>query len=190
MIVPKCASTTPTSFRELHCLTTMTTTAKTAIITGGASGFGLETAKSLLSDGWIVHIFDLNAKAGEAVIREHTGLEFRQVDVTSWDSLSSAFKAVFSSRGRLDLVFANAGVLPQEDFYAIDDAVPPVEPRHTCININLKAVANTCQLTRYYLRTSKQLGQDRVLVMTASIGGFVSSYPSPFIGNTRSGMEE
>lgn len=149
-------------------------TQKTAIITGGASGMGLEVAKSLSRDGWLVYILDLNAAAGEAVVREHPELRFVEVSVTSWKSLSSAFDTIFKAHGRLDFVFANAGILQMDNFYIRDQSLPPAEPRQHSIDVNLKAVINTTHLARHYFLASEHQERDPVLVMTASIASFVS----------------
>lgn len=148
---------------------------KTAIITGGASGMGLEVAKSLSNHGWHVYILDLNAAAAEAVVREHPKLQFVQVNVASWESLSSAFDTIFKAQGRLDFAFANAGILQMDNFYARDLALPPAEPRQHSIDINLKAVINTTHLARHYFLASEHPERDPVLVMTASIASFVSA---------------
>lgn len=149
-------------------------TQNTAIITGGASGMGLEVAKHLSSHGWLVYMLDLNAAAGEAVVREHPELKFVQVNVTSWEQLSSAFDTIFKANGRLDFVFANAGIIQFENFYAKDSCLPPTEPLKHSIDINLKAVINTTHLARHYFLASENQGKDPVLVMTASIASFVS----------------
>lgn len=147
---------------------------KTAIITGGASGMGLEVAKLLSGHGWLVYILDLNTAAGEAVVREHPDLHFLQVNVTSWESLASAFDTVFRAQARLDFVFANAGILQMDNFYVRDSMLPPAKPPQHSIDINLNAVINTTHLARHYFLASEHKGQDPVLVMTASIASFVS----------------
>jgi NAD(P)-dependent dehydrogenase (short-subunit alcohol dehydrogenase family) len=146
---------------------------KTAIITGGASGMGLAVAESLSTQGWEVHIFDLNASAGAEATRKHPKLQFTTVDVNSWDSLSSAFENVFKSRGRLDFVFANAGIIQLDNFYHRAESLPPPEPNQLSIDINLKAAINTCHLARQYFLANTHPHQDAVLVMTASIASFV-----------------
>ena len=52
-----------------------------AIVTGGASGLGEATARMLAAEGAKVAIFDMNARAGEAVAREIGGV-FCHADVT------------------------------------------------------------------------------------------------------------
>ncbi|KAH6663994.1 hypothetical protein F5X68DRAFT_106077, partial [Plectosphaerella plurivora] len=162
---------------------------KTAVITGGASGMGLAVALSLLSEGWMVNILDLNAAAGQNVTQKHPGLKFTQVDVTSWASLSSAFDAIYKAHGRMDFVFANAGILQLENFYEKDAALPPSEPRQNSIDINLKAVINTCHLARhYFLASDRHPEQDPVLVTTASIASFYAQEFNPLYSASKAGV--
>ncbi|CAJ2513959.1 Uu.00g020780.m01.CDS01 [Anthostomella pinea] len=92
---------------------------KVAIVTGGTLGIGFAVSKSLLEDpdgGWEVYILYHSSpyKVSQALPRAH----LKQADVTSWQSLSKAFSDVFEETGRLDFVFANAGVLFTTDFFA------------------------------------------------------------------------
>lgn len=149
---------------------------KMAVITGGASGFGLAVTEALISKGWKVHIFDLNQDAGNAVASRLHNTVFHKVDVTSWSSLSSAFDAAFrQEESRLDFVFANAGILEKEDFYERRDVAtgPPPEPKDMSIEINLKGVIGTSYLAQHYFRANPNGGKGAVLVMTSSIVGLV-----------------
>lgn len=149
---------------------------KVAIITGGASGFGLAVTEALVSKGWKVHILDLNQDAGKAVASRLQNTVFHKVDVTSWPSLSSAFDETFRQEdSRLDFVFANAGILEKGDFYTRHDvaAGPPPEPKDMSVEINLKGVITTSYLAQHYFRANPQGGKGAVLVMTSSIVGLV-----------------
>lgn len=146
-----------------------------ALITGGASGMGLEVAKSLLSDAWTVYILDMNETNGQAVVKQNPGLHFLSVDVTSWPSLSSSFDKVFRAEGSIDFVFANAGILDLQNFYHKDEALPPAEPNQRSIDINLNAAINTVHLARHYLLASGHPAEKPPsIVVTASIASFVS----------------
>ncbi|KAF4460138.1 3-beta-hydroxysteroid dehydrogenase [Fusarium albosuccineum] len=147
-------------------------TKKVAIITGGASGMGLAVAKSLAATNWKVYILDLNKTAGEVAMHENQELAFSHTDVNSYDSLSSAFDKIFKFEGRLDVVFANAGILQMENFYEKASSLPPPEPRQLSIDINLKAVINTSYLASHYFLAPGNPCQDPVLVMTASVASF------------------
>jgi NAD(P)-dependent dehydrogenase (short-subunit alcohol dehydrogenase family) len=89
---------------------------KVSIITGGASGIGLATAKRLLKEGSAVAIFDINQEALEKVTQELTeGYGAARVlgvvcDITNEGSILHAFKEVVDQWERLDILVNNAGV--------------------------------------------------------------------------------
>lgn len=84
---------------------------KTAVITGGASGIGLATAKRFTAEGAFVYLFGRRQEALDAAVAE-LGSHARAVrgDVTKSADLDRLFSAVKSERGSLDILVANAGV--------------------------------------------------------------------------------
>lgn len=147
----------------------MMSTSKVAIITGGASGLGLAVAEVFSRKGWRVHIFDWNEVSLDNCV-------FHKVDVASWESLSSSFDAAFKSEGRLDFVFANAGVMEKGKFFEKHEfSSPPPEPDESSIDVNLKGVIKTSYLAQHYFRANANGAKDCVLIMTSSIAGIVSA---------------
>ena len=90
------------------------------IVTGGASGIGLGYAEALAANGARVVLLDRHAGR----IQEETerlraaGFEVTGsvVDVTDHSALDRAFEQVVAECGRLDVVFANAGIDPGPGF--------------------------------------------------------------------------
>jgi NAD(P)-dependent dehydrogenase (short-subunit alcohol dehydrogenase family) len=141
---------------------------------------GLAVAEGLLKrPEWKLHLLDVNAKAGaEVVARLGRQATFHQTDVTSYQSLAGTFDKIFKAEGKLDFVFANAGVVERWNFYAKHEVSPPPEPDQLTVDINLKAVISTSYLAQHYFRLSPiEEGVTRSLVMTASTGAL---YPAPF----------
>ena len=85
---------------------------KVALVTGGASGVGLETVKLLLQEGAFVGISDINAEAGQA-FADACGERalFVRHDVASEADWSAAIAAVQARFGPLDILINNAGIL-------------------------------------------------------------------------------
>ena len=90
---------------------------KTAMVTGGAQGFGEEIVRGLAASGALVFIADLNFAGAERLAAELNAAAGRTVaipvgiDVSSEQSVADAFGAVARASGGLDLVVSNAGVL-------------------------------------------------------------------------------
>ena len=78
---------------------------KTALVTGGAQGIGLEGAKLFAEEGARVVIADINAEKGEAAARE-IGAEFVRCDV----SKDADVKAAVAVCGTVDVLYNNAGI--------------------------------------------------------------------------------
>jgi len=148
-----------------------------------ASGMGLAVAKALSArNEWAVHIFDLNASAGESAVSTLNNATFHRTNVADYASLAASFKAAFQSQRRIDFVFANAGIAEKTSFYAdqqTDGDEPPGPPKEgmLIVDICLTGVITTTWLAQHYFRLSPP-GGDRNLVMTASCGGLYPSYYS------------
>ena len=84
---------------------------KTALITGGTSGIGLETAKQFIAEGARVAITGTNPKTIEAA-RAELGDEVLIIRADAADIAEQkvAAEAVEKAFGKLDIVFVNAGI--------------------------------------------------------------------------------
>ena len=109
---------------------------RVAIITGGASGIGLATARRFAAEGAAVVIADVDATSGEAAAAEVHGV-FRQVDVADEASVDRLFDGVFDQFGRLDIAFNNAGISPPDDDSIETTELPAWERVQ---DVNLKSV--------------------------------------------------
>lgn len=87
---------------------------RVAIITGGASGIGLATARRFAAEGARVVIADLDPDAGERAAAEVDGV-FRAVDVAAKASVDALFDGVAADLGAVDIAFNNAGISPADD---------------------------------------------------------------------------
>lgn len=81
---------------------------KTALVTGGASGFGAEIARAFAKAGARVTILDLNA-GGAASVAVECGGQAVAGDVTSAADIAAAVDTARNAEGRLDIVVNNAG---------------------------------------------------------------------------------
>ncbi|TYP73321.1 SDR family NAD(P)-dependent oxidoreductase [Paenibacillus methanolicus] len=111
---------------------------KVVIVTGGASGIGAMTARLFAEEGASVVLADI-AEDGQRLADEYraAGLEtsYLQVDVTKEDEVMQMVKDTVAKYGRLDILFANAGI-------ASDGAADQIdfEEWQRVIDINLTGV--------------------------------------------------
>jgi len=109
---------------------------KIAVITGGSSGIGLATAKRFVEEGAYVFITGRRQaeldKAVAEIGRNVTGV---QGDVSNLDDLDRLYKEVETNKGKLDVLFANAGI-------AEPVPTPDVTPEHydRTFDINTRGV--------------------------------------------------
>jgi NAD(P)-dependent dehydrogenase (short-subunit alcohol dehydrogenase family) len=114
---------------------------KIALITGGTSGIGLATAKAFVSEG--AHVFITGRREAElaAAVKEIgrnvTGM---QGDVSNLGDLDRLYAQIKQARGRLDIVFANAGVGKLAAFGTITE-----ELYDWTFDINVKGLLFTVQ---------------------------------------------
>ena len=82
---------------------------KTAIVTGGASGFGEGIVRKFVAEGAQVMIADING-AGATNLAEELGAKAVQVDVSNGSSVQAMAQATEAAFGLPDIVVNNAGV--------------------------------------------------------------------------------
>ncbi|KAF9694145.1 hypothetical protein EKO04_007922 [Ascochyta lentis] len=127
---------------------------KVAIITGGSSGIGLATVELLGSLGATVVSADIQPPPAPG------SFLFVQTDVSQWSSLTALFKSAIAAHGRIDFVFANAGIGPRANYLALEtDAAGELqEPNKTTLDVNLTSVINTATLAVHYMKSQKEGG--------------------------------
>ncbi|KAK4626875.1 5'-hydroxyaverantin dehydrogenase [Fulvia fulva] len=166
---------------------------KTVVLTGGCSGIGEATLRAFVETGAFVAFIDTNKSRGEEIAAELSPkVSFMHGDVTSWPDQKALFASAreLSPDGTIDIVFANAGTTGGKDGF---DAEPgedgePLEPDLTCVDINLKAVLYTVKLATHYWREPPKEGQDRSLILTASLAGYWDHTAKTQYGATKWGV--
>ena len=85
---------------------------RTAVITGGAQGFGLAISKRIIESGGKVVIWDIDENAVETALNEinSNDLSFKKVDVTNFEAIEKALLETENELGKIDLFVNNAGI--------------------------------------------------------------------------------
>ena len=115
---------------------------RTAIITGGAQGFGLDIAKRFLKSGAKAIIWDIDEneliKASEEI--NNPNLTFNVVDVSNFKNVSDTVLEIVKS-SPIDILINNAGITGSTSFLWNYD----VDEWNKIIQINLMGTFNCCK---------------------------------------------
>ena len=145
---------------------------KVALITGGGSGIGRETAILFASHGAQIVVVDVNDTAGEETVSTINSQGGKAVyvhaDVSKGDDCKTMIAIAERSLGRLDILFNNAGIMESQD----DDAVQTDEAVwEKTMSINLKGVFLGC---KYGIPALRRAGGGAI-INTASFVAFLGA---------------
>ncbi|KAH8819312.1 hypothetical protein F5884DRAFT_717631, partial [Xylogone sp. PMI_703] len=129
---------------------------------------GLAVCKGLHAQQWDIVILDWSDN-GEKEAKLLNGL-FIKTDVSDYDSISKAFAQVWAKYGRVNFVFANAGIGEKVNWYAPiqedENGLPP-RPNLTTVNVDLIGVIYTAYLAMHFFR-KVVTDTPKSIIMTAS----------------------
>ena len=115
---------------------------RTAVITGGAQGFGLDVAKRFLESGGKVFIWDIDEKLLKLAVDEvkNPNLFYNVVDVSNYKDVENNVSEI-TSKLNIDILINNAGITgPTEPLWEYD-----VEMWNKIVQINLMGTFNCCR---------------------------------------------
>ncbi len=123
---------------------------KTAVVTGGASGFGAGIARKFAAEGARVMVADLNADGAEAMAAEVGGIACK-VDVGDGIAVNAMIDQALKDLGRVDILVNNAGIThlpkPMEE---VDE-----EEFDRVLRVNAKSVYLTARALVPHLKAQK-----------------------------------
>tara|TARA_B100001173_G_scaffold224792_1_gene194897 strand:- start:318 stop:1070 length:753 start_codon:yes stop_codon:yes gene_type:complete len=115
---------------------------RTAVVTGGAQGFGLDIAKRFLNSGAKVIIWDTDSKMIEKAIKEinNENLSSKIVDVSNFKEVSNCANEI-SKNSNIDILINNAGITgPTATLWEYD-----IELWKKVVDVNLMGTFNCCR---------------------------------------------
>jgi NAD(P)-dependent dehydrogenase (short-subunit alcohol dehydrogenase family) len=154
-----------------------------AVVTGAGSGLGLAIAEALAESGARVTLLDVDAARVAAETRRLTAQGYavrgEPVDVSDHAALERAFDAALAAHGRLDIVFANAGVDSGPGFVSGWSGARQRNPEgalesysderwNRVIDVNLTGVFATLRAAARIMRPQRS-GR---LIVTTSVAGY------------------
>ena len=115
---------------------------RTAIITGGAQGFGLDIAKRFLKSGAKVIIWDIDEKLLKSTVAEikNPNLDYRMVDVSNFTQIEKTVLEI-TATNNIDILINNAGITGSTSSLWEYD----VDEWNKIIQINLMGTFNCCK---------------------------------------------
>ena len=166
----------------------MDLTDSSALVTGGASGLGLATARSLAAAGAAVTIVDLPGSAGADIAGELGGT-FAPADVTDPEQVAAAVETA-ASGGVLRVVVNCAGIAPPAKVLDRDGAPTPLAGFEKIIRVNLIGTYNViAQASAAMARVEPTADGDRgVIVSTASVAAFDGQIGQPAYAASKGGV--
>lgn len=167
---------------------------KVAFISGGARGQGRSHAIRLAQEGADIVTFDIcetldsvayqgateddlaeTVKSVEALDRR---IVARKADVRDMDAVQAVFDEGLAELGRVDIVLANAGIMP-----IIGEKAEPLQAWHDCIDVMLTGVLYTIEAAR---STLVEQGDGGSIVITSSTAGLKG--PTRTLSTAKNGM--
>ena len=115
---------------------------RTAIVTGGAQGFGLDISKRLLESGASVIIWDNDSKAIEKAFKDlnNPNLSSHVVDVSNYGEVDKTVNEI-TKNSNIDILINNAGITgPTATLWEYD-----IEMWKKVVEINLMGTFNCCR---------------------------------------------
>lgn len=153
---------------------------KVVVITGASSGIGEATAKLLAANGAMVMLGarredrlykianEINVNGGRA--------DFRTVDVTKPEDVEALVKAAQDSFGKVDVIFNNAGIMPNSPMSAVR-----TDEWNKMIDVNIKGVLNGIAAVMPIF-TAQKHGH---IITTSSVAGLKNYVGSGVYGATK-----
>lgn len=138
---------------------------RVALITGGASGLGLASAKEFIANGAKVMIADYNEKGAE--IAKEIGASFIQGDVSLEDDVASMIDKTVEEYGRLDITVASAGI-GGNNHMIVD------ETRDNWRKVNSVDYTGVMLTNKYSIMKMREQGEGGSIINLASMFGLVA----------------
>jgi NAD(P)-dependent dehydrogenase (short-subunit alcohol dehydrogenase family) len=125
---------------------------RVAVVTGGASGIGLATARRFAEEGAKVVVADLDEATGKGVAGEVGGL-FVKADVTSEEDVRAMYAFAKEAYGSVDIAFNNAGISPPDDASILETGL---DAWRRVQEVNLTSVYLCCKHAIPYMREQRK----------------------------------
>ncbi|MDI3418519.1 SDR family oxidoreductase [Streptomyces luteolus] len=149
--------------------------ARTALVTGGNRGIGLETCRQLSRAGLHVVLAARDLARGQEAARGLRGaggtIRVEELDVTSGKSVRECARRLADADVEVDVLVNNAGVYPTDGFLSMSE-----ETLDHALDVNLMGAFRTC---RAFVPAMARRGYGRVVNVSSGLGAMTDNVPSP-----------
>ncbi len=151
-----------------------------ALVTGGANGIGLESAKLLSEAGARVFILDRDEAAAKEVSNSIQNSTAMPLDVSNSIAIEKCFKQIFDRAGRIDILVNNAGLAIRQPSLELS-----IENWNKVIDVNLTGAFICAREAVRYMPNSGGRIVNMASIMGFSGGGL---YPNISYQTTKGGL--
>lgn len=157
---------------------------KVVLITGASGGIGVSCARELYKEGAKLVLTDISQKSLDTLAAEFAKERVltKTMDVTDWESIKQVTRLTISKFGKLDIVFANAGISWKESAYTVFNC--DESEFEKIIEVDLLGVWRTIKST--LSEVVKNKGQ---VVVTSSIYAFTNGMCNAPYATSKAGIE-
>ncbi|WP_019413226.1 3-hydroxyacyl-CoA dehydrogenase [Paenisporosarcina sp. TG20] len=146
-----------------------------AIVTGGASGLGEATTRSIVAKGGKVAIFDLNETRGEALVEElgQDAVVYYQSNVTNAQQVEEHVAQTVQHFGKINVLVSCAGIATPGKVVSQKGPLA-LERFEQVIQVNLIGTFNVLRVAAYAMLKNEPNddGERGVIINTASVAAF------------------
>ncbi|GEP83674.1 putative oxidoreductase [Staphylococcus piscifermentans] len=148
---------------------------KVCIITGAGGGMGKVAAEMFSKEGAKVAVFERDQKAGKQVVdqinQDGGDASFFEVDIIDEDAVKNAVEGVVEEYGRIDVLYNNAGVMPEADNSVINTEQAVWD---LVMNINVKGIF---LMTKYVIPVMEKQASGSIINIASFVAQMGCSVP-------------
>ena len=148
-------------------------TGKVAFVSGGANGIGSVIAKTLMAQGAMVFISDLDAPALSKFLASHPTARGMTADAGSWSDTRKVFSEIQTTFGRLDILVNNAGIAGPTA--AVEDINPDEWDRTIAVDLN-----SAFYSMKLSVPMMREIGGGSVINLSSNAAFFGYPFRSPY----------
>jgi NAD(P)-dependent dehydrogenase (short-subunit alcohol dehydrogenase family) len=146
---------------------------RTALVTGGNRGIGLETCRRLSEAGLRVVLTARDRELGERAAEQLDEVRFEQLDVADQASVDACCKRLAEAGTAVDVLVNNAGILLDEDVDLLSSDPAVIEEN---VRVHMLGSARTCIA---FVPGMVQRGYGRVVNLVSDWGSWSAGIPGP-----------